>query len=884
MAFEFSSNELDEGFIQELTDQLNLLGVNTEKIKNTSAPLGVLTGTNVVVVDTVTKVISFASTTVLMDRKNAIFVEGHSSINNYESIVASNRVGVIIFDTIDKKFEYVDFESAEIADRYLIIGYFQNNSFFGQLNKASVIIKTSSGPKKDIGTDDVSPSLIKASISGDQIIDFDLDNGTINWKDANIVAGGIFGTINNQTTQLINESGIQYITYNSDTNKVEMKMFHHTFDKDTCYYLGSLRQNAGLVSVDFPYRVKKNGEWTTNLITERVESKVISLPRTPVIFDYDAGVIQFPEVHIMERNDKFITFPGGNVSFDKDSALIQYIYLDRNSNNIFTIKAFESTPPNCTLLAAIRGGGIDSVSADFPYKIKNKDEWFSNVMTDRVESKLVLLPQWPVTVDFYTGKITFPQTHVMQRKDNFTTINPCEVTFNKDSGMIQYVYLKREDSTVVTIEAFQPYPADAVLIGALRGGGINSVSFDFPHIKKGTSDATEYDVITNRLLLPDRIFLSDDMSMNVYKSSISPTNEHGPYYKTAACVNGVDFDYFDSLKLIPSEVGNKITIAIEQKENTAVFYKKEIDVSIADASSKAGSSPTICFLGDSLTYNDTPAYAKRNLSLRNITANIIGTVPNGQASDGDGTVYTAKSEGRASWSFSDFVGRRNRSAWGNPVQRVTTKVDETTLEQNPYLKLATDEDKQQHPTWCFRNTGADLEKSYADDPDKSGDFFIFDFKFFLDTQELPTPDLVTIALGTNDYWKFGNDFLTSCKLGLDIMVRQIKKYYPEIKIGIVAGQARGTTDDGIYNYSSYTASLIENVCSMVREYQSEFTDITVIPVWMHQSNEFIFEGEKQDLSPINNVQKIDKGDTTHFIAIGRDQYAKATTAWVMNQI
>ncbi|MCM3364218.1 hypothetical protein ACTQ5K_08705 [Niallia sp. Sow4_A1] len=82
-----------------------------------------------------------------------------------------------------------------------------------------------------------------------------------------------------------------------------------------------------------------------------------------------------------------------------------------------------------------------------------------------------------------------------------------------------------------------------------------------------------------------------------------------------------------------------------------------------------------------------------------------------------------RGEGKEGWEFANFIGLDNTYMGGNIITRSETG-ENTTLYQNPSLKLATEEEKVAHPTWYFRNTGANVEKSYAEDNDKTGDFYI----------------------------------------------------------------------------------------------------------------------------------------------------------------
>ncbi len=387
-----------------------------------------------------------------------------------------------------------------------------------------------------------------------------------------------------------------------------------------------------------------------------------------------------------------------------------------------------------------------------------------------------------------------------------------------------------------------------------------------------------FDEAKDRLLLPPTMYFVDDLALPIYKSSIVSTADDLDTFDTFLVNVKSDGtpqyrEFSHDIVLDGNELNDSFKIAIDQTTDDLYDYFQQINKSIVDKAAKQGKTFNYLTIADSLNHNsDVPSLIKNKLSNYGVTTNILGTFET--------------SEARQGWSYRNFVGAGNLHADGTSIITPSSSGITTTLYQNPFLKLATDEDKANYPDWCFRNTGSLKELSYSEDTDKTGDFYIFDFAWYLSAHAISTPDVVMIALGTNDIINYpSSESVTGCKLALEIMIKQIKAANANIKIGIVPSTA--WIDRGYYNslWSNQVSAWIEQCMTDIKGYQNTYSDLYIVPAWCHMSKKFSWDYSSQsDLSITNQSQKAHIGDSLHYGAKGRAEYVNALGAFLMNVI
>lgn len=391
-----------------------------------------------------------------------------------------------------------------------------------------------------------------------------------------------------------------------------------------------------------------------------------------------------------------------------------------------------------------------------------------------------------------------------------------------------------------------------------------------------------YDETKNRLLLPPKMFFVDTQPLPLYKSNIIADNSKNLNILKTALIN-IDVNnvpkiqYFnEDITLDGTLLQNIFTIGVKQYTIDDYNYYGDIAKSLVTVASKAGKTPKIINIGDSLTNRNIPQRLKDKLTAYGVTATMQGTMPN----YGD-----VVGEGREGWEFENFIGKDNTfSGDASAIVRQTT-AGTSTLSLNPFLKLANATDISNHPNWCFRNTGASLELSYTQDTDKTGNFYIFDFTYYLTTQGFTIPDVVTLALSTNDILHDNVISLADSKLGLEIMIKQIKSACPSCKIGVVPAPNWGSNVMGNLEWNTYVAPWLENCMTDVITYQATITGLDIVPVWCHLNRDFNFPYDTSvALSSVNQTKKAHRAEFVHFGESGKVEYINALSSYIMNVI
>lgn len=336
-----------------------------------------------------------------------------------------------------------------------------------------------------------------------------------------------------------------------------------------------------------------------------------------------------------------------------------------------------------------------------------------------------------------------------------------------------------------------------------------------------------------------------------------------------------------TLKLSADQLGATFELGFRHESKPSVRYLQSITRHVAAPDALNGRSFRYLAIGDSLTEVGMVAANVSNLATFGAVVTPVGTYSSG---------YTEglRGEGRGFWNYRSFIGKDNYSAGVGPHIRSPGGKTDTAKFENPFLKLADATDKANHPTWCFRFSGVDREVSYAESADKTGAFYIFDFAWYMAQHSVPAPDVITIALSTNDI-NLDNPTYTKAerleymRLGLQVMVRQIKAALPNVAIGIIPAPGWSSTQMGDAVWQDETSAWIEQCQTDVRALQADFQRVYIVPVWPFMSLDWAYPYDTAvALSPVNRSQRRTIVDWVHFDAVGRQQYAQVLGAWAAN--
>lgn len=291
----------------------------------------------------------------------------------------------------------------------------------------------------------------------------------------------------------------------------------------------------------------------------------------------------------------------------------------------------------------------------------------------------------------------------------------------------------------------------------------------------------------------------------------------------------------------------------------------------SSVASKSG-SPRILVIGDSLTQEGTITKLKDKLVGAGVTPSFIGTM-----TDDGGTV----GEGRASWEFSDYTRKHLFIDAANPLSGGTlptypidaTGGDGIVTTEAQYLALTSSGNGGYPGRWKYNPF---IRPSIGgDDPSFVKNGYIFDFDFYLTRFGFADPDIVMIALGTNDF--NSNDNATSAANvaeGLNIMVTQILAAVPSAKIGICFKDRSAEADVAI-------KAAIDTYGD--REAEGLF----ILPIYSVLDQFAIYDAARNvtvNSTDSYGVQNIAINDTIHPGEVGKEQWAEMTFAFVMNRV
>lgn len=383
------------------------------------------------------------------------------------------------------------------------------------------------------------------------------------------------------------------------------------------------------------------------------------------------------------------------------------------------------------------------------------------------------------------------------------------------------------------------------------------------------------DETRERLIVPDVMYGITGKKLPLYKSSVIGSRDYVADLKLTVMkrVSGQTPWYHDIYGYYPldaSVLGGSFEVGISPEWNTDLAYRKAVTYTVRSYSSVVGQSLTFLGFGDSLFENGVPGKVKDELVANGVNATVTGTRG------------TTMSEGRGGWTTENFIGKNNIDN-GTVITRMPDGQANQTRTQNPFLKLATSTDKTNWPQYCFRNTGSANELSYQTDSDKTGNFYIFDFAYYLSAHNQATPNIVLSRIGTND------NSANSTSAGMDatvanieFMFRQIFTAVPTVKI-IYTMPAIGTNSAGRDRWKNISSVWLERMITKINSLKSTFPNLYFAPSYLHMNPDWSYPfNASANLNSNNNSQKLTKTEFIHPDEFGITEDVNAIAACVVN--
>ena len=488
--------------------------------------------------------------------------------------------------------------------------------------------------------------------------------------------------------------------------------------------------------------------------------------------------------------------------------------------------------------------------------------------------------------DTKNGIITFPQeNYVMYNThyydvnyDNMEGANKRELHVTTKNDGIQWLLFNKSTRQFITRRFGSSITNGDYIWIATFWYGKESVQSISPYSINGlpmginSGSSNQFDVSNSKLVLPDNVYLVKGESIPLYISGAIPkdtsldTIKPSIIYKkgNTRCVD----DFRDKVELVTDNMDTSFRLGYRQYKDNKLYYK-DIDITKKDSATITNKKPKILHIGDSITNRYIAARNEVFLKEWGVTPSYVGTIDNQGGKRG---------EGREGWEYTNFIGMSN--IWGNNNSIITPDVASTTtnLNTNPFIKKATAEDISSYPDWCFTNTGVLRETSYTNAEDKTQSFYIFDIKNYLTVRGISTPDVITIALSTNDINR-RTDWLDTCLFSMDVMIRRIREQLPNTKIGIIPSPAWGM---GNATFNNRVVEWIEKCTNTIKT--NNYGNVYIVPIWCHINKEWGFPLTSSNLSDTNDSKVATISDTIHLSTYGQEQYGKAIAMFIANMI
>lgn len=592
--------------------------------------------------------------------------------------------------------------------------------------------------------------------------------------------------------------------------------------------------------------------------------------------------------------------PSTSIKYDGD---LIAIVVESNTGELKVLSGSDTLSPSHIVIAKTVGGYLHTSSINEAFNQEGADKFviYGKVTQNQLASELGFLsPELRLTIDFSVGEIQITQAGYVFARGTYFPVVVQTIPFNNTDP----TYMRSLSYSLypTEIQFKQSRPQQRGAYETVFGYVYNYQFFGLEDSKNqvtiinkkgqvvepsGGSDSS-FNELTQRALMPNKLFFIEDRGLPIYKDSVFSNPKSG----LDKVRTWIDTNHAETIKryipvlqqtiLNPQDLSNSIQFVYAHESVADKRYWKNIAVSKAPQSKLNRSFNMLCF-GDSLTQVGTPWTLKNKLESLGATVTPVGTFWSTESPN------ELPSEGRGWWNYREFIGKDNASG-GVVHTRSEGGKTRTAKFENPFLKLATAQDKTDHPNWCFRFTGAQKELSYADDTDKSGNFYIFDFDWYLTQHSVANPDFITIGLSTNDinldrdvYSR--SEVMQYMQLGLEVMVKQIHKVLPNVPIGIIPCPAWSATVNGYATFASDTATWAELCFKKVAELKATHSNLEIVPVHLHMNRDMGYPVVNNvNLSADSDVQVGVISDWVHYDQVGRDQYADVVAAWLANSI
>lgn len=443
----------------------------------------------------------------------------------------------------------------------------------------------------------------------------------------------------------------------------------------------------------------------------------------------------------------------------------------------------------------------------------------------------------------------------------------------------------------------------------------------FFYLYDQTKSLENIDIESNIPVLPSQLFLLSDKEVPLYKNSLMTKYKANiadidiNIKSDATAPNGRKIlEINEPTYFSTDDFGDNATIFLQRSKELNKLIYKDVRVFKKNTASLSGKTFTLMALGDSLTQGTfsggiakngwrttPPCMVAQGLLPYNVTTQFVGSMVRTYYNE-EGQPVTLRYEGRGGWRYRTYVGLESKFAGVNqyPASSQTKHeyvegVDGTINEikqQNPFLYPATEDDLTNNPEWCFHFVVGNTQynKSYAEDS-TLGDYVIFDPVRYFSLRQIDVPDILTIALGTNEwylneYGGFDNAKATACA---EFMIKQFRKVSANMNIVVIPLNNFPTSRES--DWENYAMPLCSNVIRICDELIAAGDEhLFICPIYAQGSRKLGYNGtigSASNLSSINDTKQIEIDTNVHVLYEQDDSnydYRDSLVACVANLI
>jgi hypothetical protein len=389
-------------------------------------------------------------------------------------------------------------------------------------------------------------------------------------------------------------------------------------------------------------------------------------------------------------------------------------------------------------------------------------------------------------------------------------------------------------------------------------------------------------------LFPKQIFLLDDKGTPLYKNSMFSRFIGTESINIRLVTNGTFrkvIEINDPTYIVSSEAGDSGRLIFNTNDTLDKIIYKDVFFIKGKSSDKKGTNIKIMSLGDSLTEGGTPTTSPIYLLMQKLKAIGINVQTVGTLRRTDGT-SNYHFEGRGGWRYRTIVGlesqfaslnivipSRDRNEW---IEGVDGKMN-VIKANNVFLYEATSQDKINFPQWCFNFVSGNKVNNvnYLTNPDL-GTYYIFDPARYFFERNIQIPDILTIALGTNEwYLKSFNGWdlplIVSCA---DWMLTRFREALPGTKIIVIpSNNIPLTREEEWSSKMSYLCAEIMKICE--DKIAAGDKKLFVCSIYAHGSRLLAYNSQStsENISAGNTTQIATVDKNVHVLDVDDDSRA-----------